>query len=118
MMARCVVFKRSWKRLVSMRRCVRRVWRKVIQSRSVSLNWNGRNKMTTSRQRTLITILIVIGSLFVGFFGWRTLHAFREFRGDRPPPPFAPDAAQIETDVRSEERRVGQERRCRSAPGA
>jgi hypothetical protein len=55
--------------------------------------------MTTSRQRTLITILIVIGSLFVGFFGWRTLHAFREFRGHRPPPPFAPDAAQAETDV-------------------
>jgi len=27
------------------------------------------------------------------------LHAFREFRGHRPPPPFAPDAAQVETDV-------------------
>ena len=55
--------------------------------------------MTASRQRALITILIVIGSVIVGFFGWRTLHAFREFRGHRPPPPFAPDAAQIETDV-------------------
>lgn len=55
--------------------------------------------MTASRQRTLITILIVIGSVIVGFFGWRTLHAFREFRGHQPPPPFAPDAAAIETDV-------------------
>ena len=55
--------------------------------------------MTRSRHHTLVTILIVIGSLIVGFFGWRTLHAFREFRGHHPPPPFAPDAAQIETDV-------------------
>jgi hypothetical protein len=55
--------------------------------------------MTKSRQHTLVTILIIIGSLIVGFFGWRTLHAFREFRGHRPPPPFAPDAAPIETDV-------------------
>ena len=36
--------------------------------------------------------------VIVGFFGWRTLHAFREFRGHRPPPPSAPDAAQVETD--------------------
>src|SRR6185503_20976703 len=99
MMARCVVFKRSWKRLASMPRCVRRGWRKAIRFRSAISNWNGRNNMTASRQRALITILIVIGSVIVGFFGWRTLHAFREFRGHRPPPPFAPDAAQVETDV-------------------
>ena len=55
--------------------------------------------MTASRQRALITGLIVLGIVVVGFFGWRTLHAFREFRGHRPPPPFAPDAAQVETDV-------------------
>ena len=55
--------------------------------------------MTVSRHRTLIAILIVIGSVIVGFFGLRTLHAFREFRGHRPPPASAPDAAQIETDV-------------------
>lgn len=55
--------------------------------------------MNASRQRTLITILIVIGSVIVSFFGWRTLRAFREFRGHRPSPPFAPDAAQVETDV-------------------
>jgi hypothetical protein len=55
--------------------------------------------MTPSRQRVLITSLIIIGMVVVGFFGLRTLHAFREFRGHRPPPPFAPDAAQVETDV-------------------
>jgi len=55
--------------------------------------------MTPSRQRALITSLIIIGMVVVGFFGLRTFHAFREFRGHRPPPPFAPDASQIETDV-------------------
>ena len=40
--------------------------------------------MTTSRQRTLITILIVIGGVIVGFFGLRTFRAFREFRGHQP----------------------------------
>ena len=56
--------------------------------------------MTPARQRALTTGLIVIGVLIVGFFGIRTLHAFREFRGHRPPPPFAPvNAQQAETDV-------------------
>ena len=53
--------------------------------------------MITSRQRTLITILIVIGSVIVGFFGWRAFRAFNQVREHRPP--FAPDAEQIETDV-------------------
>ena len=56
--------------------------------------------MTPSRLRTLIFVLIFIGVLIVGFFGLRTLRAFREFRGHRPPPPpSAADAEQIETDV-------------------
>ena len=55
--------------------------------------------MTTSGQRTLITILIVIGSVVAGFFGLRALRAFNEVREHRPPPPFAPDAAQVETNV-------------------
>lgn len=55
--------------------------------------------MTPSRQRALITGLIIIGIVIVGFFGWRTFHAFREFRGHRPPP-FRPEgAASPETDV-------------------
>lgn len=55
--------------------------------------------MITSRQRTLITILIVIGSVIVGFFGWRAFRAFNQVREHRPPPPFAPEAAPVETDV-------------------
>ena len=54
--------------------------------------------MTPSRQRTLVTILIGLGLLTVGFFGLRTFHAFREFSGHRPPhPPFENRPA--ETDV-------------------
>ena len=53
-----------------------------------------------SQQRAVIIGLIVIGILTVGFFGLRTLHAFRAFRGHRPPPPpSAADAGRIETDV-------------------
>ena len=56
--------------------------------------------MTPSRLRTLIFVLIFIGGLIVGFFGLRTLHAFREFGGHRPPPPpSVAEAEGIETDV-------------------
>ena len=56
--------------------------------------------MTPPRVRTLIFVLIFIGGLIVGFFGLRTLHAFREFGGHRPPPPpSAAEAEGIETDV-------------------
>mgnify|MGYP003449387220 CR=1 FL=1 len=56
--------------------------------------------MTPKKQRALVIGLIAIGVLIVGFFGLRTLRAFREFRGHRPPPPFAPaDAQEMETDV-------------------
>ena len=58
--------------------------------------------MTPSRIRTLVFVLIFIGGLIIGFFGLRTLRAFREFGGHRPPPaPSAPDAerGQVEIDV-------------------
>ena len=56
--------------------------------------------MTPKQQRMLTIGLIVIGILAVGFFGLRTFHAFREFRGHRPPPLLAPaDIQQVETDV-------------------
>ena len=56
--------------------------------------------MTPSRQRALVIGVIVSGVLIVGFFGWRTLHAFRDFRGHLPPPPFVPAENQaVETDV-------------------
>lgn len=54
--------------------------------------------MTPTKQRALVTILIGLGVLIAGFFGWRTVHAFREFNGHRPPrPPF--EKGQPETDV-------------------
>jgi len=49
------------------------------------------------KQRTLVIGLIIIGLIIVGFFGLRTARAFREFRGHRPPPPFATE--HVETDV-------------------
>lgn len=57
--------------------------------------------MTPQRLRTLVFMLIGIGLVIVGFFGFRTLNAFREFRGHRPPPPpFEVEHAQdAQTDV-------------------
>lgn len=55
--------------------------------------------MIPSRQRVLITGLILFGIAIVGFFGFRTFHAFRKFRGHRPPPLPPAESQQIETDV-------------------
>ena len=55
--------------------------------------------MTPGKQRALIVLLIVMGALIVGFFGWRTLHAFRDFRGHRPPPFAQSENQAVETDV-------------------
>ena len=54
--------------------------------------------MTPARYRLLIVSLIVLGILFAGFFGMRSLHAFREFRSHRPPPFPVAESVQIETD--------------------
>jgi hypothetical protein len=54
--------------------------------------------MTPTRQRMFIFGLIVLGILFAGYFGMRSLHAFREFRGHRPPPLPAAESQMIETD--------------------
>lgn len=54
--------------------------------------------MASPRLRTLVLGLIVLGILFVGYYGVRTLRAYREFRHHRPPA--AAEAAQPpETDV-------------------
>lgn len=54
--------------------------------------------MTPSRQRALVLILIGLGLLTMGFFGIRTVSAFRQFRGHKPPhPPF--ENVEPETDV-------------------
>lgn len=57
------------------------------------------NATGNPKQRALVIGLILIGLIVVVIFGWRTARAFREFRGHRPPPPFAPEAQEIETDV-------------------
>lgn len=49
------------------------------------------------RQKNFVTGLIILGLIFVIFFGLRTARAFKEFRDHRPPPPF--DTEPIETDV-------------------
>jgi hypothetical protein len=46
------------------------------------------------RQRALVIGLIVLGILFIIFFGMRAFHAFKKFDGHRPPPP-----GKVETDV-------------------
>jgi len=45
----------------------------------------------------LVIVLIIVGVLIAGFFGLRTVQAFREVRSHRPPPPF--ENKQPETDV-------------------
>jgi hypothetical protein len=52
---------------------------------------------TNPRQRNFVVGLIIIGVMTVIFFGLRTVRAFREFHGHRPPPPFA--TRPVETDV-------------------
>jgi len=42
--------------------------------------------MDPTRRRAVVSVLIIFGILAIGFFGLRTFHAFREFRGHRPPP--------------------------------
>jgi hypothetical protein len=54
------------------------------------------DKSMNPKQRNLIIGLIIIGLVIVGFFGLRTVRAFRQFHGRRPPP-FG--AERIETDV-------------------
>ncbi len=49
------------------------------------------------KQRVLVIGLILVGLIIVGFFGLRTIRAFRQFGRHGPPPPFAPE--QVETDV-------------------
>ena len=53
--------------------------------------------MTPLRRRALVTALIGLGLIIVGFFGLRTARAFRQFHGHRPPPPF--ETQQSATDV-------------------
>ena len=55
------------------------------------------NNTMNPRQRNFVVGLIVIGLMIIGFFGLRTVRAFRQFHGHRPPPPF--NGEKMETDV-------------------
>jgi len=52
-----------------------------------------------TRQRNFVVGLIVIGLMIIAFFGLRTVRAFRQFHGHRPPPPFAGEKAETDVDL-------------------
>jgi hypothetical protein len=52
-----------------------------------------------TRQRNFVVGLIVIGLMIIGFFGLRTVRAFRQFHGHRPPPPFTGEKAETNVDL-------------------
>lgn len=57
--------------------------------------------MSPTRQRTIIAVLIILGVIIVGFFGFRAVFGLREFRRHGPPPPpaEASNNQPLETDV-------------------
>ena len=56
--------------------------------------------MSLKVQRALISVLVIAGTLIVGFFGVRAILAFREFRRHGPPPfPESLEDQPTETDV-------------------
>ena len=55
------------------------------------------NNSMNPRQRNFVVGLIVIGLMIIVFFGLRTVRAFRQFHGHRPPPPFSGE--KVETDI-------------------
>ena len=57
------------------------------------------NNSMNPRQRNFVVGLIVIGLMIIGFFGLRTVRAFRQFHGHRPPPPFSGEKAETDIDL-------------------
>src|SRR5688572_27080921 len=64
-----------------------------------ALRWRTRNNSMNTRQRNFVVGLIVIGLMIIGFFGLRTVRAFRQFHGHRPPPPFTGEKAETNVDL-------------------
>jgi len=54
------------------------------------------NNQINPKQRNFVIGLIIVGLMIIGFFGLRTVRAFRQFHGHRPHPPFG---EHVETDV-------------------
>jgi hypothetical protein len=57
------------------------------------------NNSINPRQRNFVVGLIVIGLMIIGFFGLRTVRAFRQFHGHRPPPPFTGEKVETNVDL-------------------
>jgi hypothetical protein len=57
------------------------------------------NNSMNTRQRNFVVGLIVIGLMIISFFGLRTMRAFRQFHGHRPPPPFSGEKAETDVDL-------------------
>src|SRR5215207_10837815 len=55
------------------------------------------NSINPKQRNFVVGLIIILGLMFIIFFGLRTARAFRQFHGHRPPPPFATEHA--ETDV-------------------
>ena len=55
--------------------------------------------MTRTIQRILILLLILLGLLFAGFFGVRSLQAVKVYEEQGPPPLYLAATQPIETDV-------------------
>lgn len=51
------------------------------------------------KQRNFVNGLIILGIIFVIFFGLRTARAFRQVREHRPPPPFATKPMEIDVNL-------------------
>lgn len=57
------------------------------------------NNSINPRQRNFVVGLIVIGLMIIGIFGFRTVRAFRQFHGHRPPRPFTGEKVQTNVDL-------------------
>jgi hypothetical protein len=57
------------------------------------------NNSINPRQRNFVVGLIVIGLMIIGIFGFRTVRAFRQFHGHRPPPPFTGEKVETNVDL-------------------
>jgi hypothetical protein len=55
------------------------------------------NPMNPRQRNFVVGLMIILGLMIIVVFGLRTVRAFRQFHGHRPPPPFAVE--HIETDV-------------------
>jgi hypothetical protein len=56
-------------------------------------------KSNNPKPRNFVTGLIILGLIFVIFFGLRAARAFRQFHGHRPPPPFQSGESEVDVSL-------------------